>query len=130
MKRPGIVKAVLIFLFLVFLIPGGLQLYRHRHFDVPVVAGRGVARVVRLSDFGPGLKGTMADPLVYFLEGKEPGGKAILLSNTQSNEPDGTLATLLMLENAVVEKGTLIIIPEFNHSAGRNTRPGDGYPPH
>ena len=128
MKRPGIVKAVLIFLFLVLLIQGGLQLYRHRHFDVPVVAGPGVTRVVRLSDFGPGLKGTMADPLVYFLEGKEPGGKAILLSNTHANEPEGLLATLLMLENAVVEKGTLIIIPEFNHSAGRNTRPGDGYP--
>jgi len=128
MKRPGIVKAVLIFLFLVFLIQGGLQLYRHRHFDIPVVAGPGVTRVVRLSDFGPGLKKTMADSLVYFLEGAEPGGKALLLSNTHANEPEGLMATLLMLENAVVEKGTLIIIPQFNHSASRNTRPGDGYP--
>jgi hypothetical protein len=70
----------------------------------------------------------MADTLVYFLEGKEPGGKAILMSNTHANEPEGLLATFLMLENAVVEKGTLIIIPQFNHSASRNTRPGDGYP--
>jgi hypothetical protein len=128
MKRPGLVKAVLIFLFLVFLIQGGLRLYRHRHFDVPVVAGPGVTRVSHLSDFGPGLKGTMADTLVYFLEGAEPGGKAILMSNTHANEPEGLLATLLMLENAVVEKGALIIIPQFNRSASRNTRPGDGYP--
>ena len=128
MKRPGLVKAVLIFLFLIFLIQGGLRLYRHRHFDVPVVAGPGVTRVAHLSDFGPGLKGTMADTLVYFLEGTEPGGKAILLSNTHANEPEGLLATLLMVENAVVEKGSLIIIPQFNHSASRNTRPGDGYP--
>jgi predicted deacylase len=128
MKRPGLVKAVLIFLFLAFLIQGGLRLYRHRHFDVPVVAGPGVTRVVRLSDFGPGLKGTMADTLVYFLEGAEAGGKAILMSNTHANEPEGLLATLLMLENAVVEKGALIIIPQFNRSASRNTRPGDGYP--
>jgi len=128
MKRPGLVKTVLIFLFLIFLIQGGLQLYRHRHFDVPVVAGPGVTRVARLSDFGPGLKGTMADTLVYFLEGTEPGGKAILLSNTHANEPEGLLATLLMVENAVVEKGSLIIIPQFNRSASRNTRPGDGYP--
>jgi hypothetical protein len=128
MKRPGIVKAVLIFLFLFFLIQGGLRLYRHRHFDVPVVAGPGVTRVARLSDFGPGLKGTMSDTLVYFLEGTEPGGKAILMSNTHANEPEGLLATLLMLENAVVEKGSLIIIPQFNHSASRNTKPGDGYP--
>src|SRR4030042_5324027 len=128
MKRPGIVKAVLIFLFLVFFIHGGLRLYRHRHLDVPVVAGPGVTRVVRLSDFGPGLKGTTADTLVYFLEGAEPGGKAILMSNTHANEPEGLLATLLMLENAVVDKGALIIIPQFNRSASRNTRPGDGYP--
>jgi len=128
MKRPGLVKTVLIFLFLIFLIQGGLRLYRHRHFDVPVVAGPGVTRVAHLSDFGPGLKGTMADTLVYFLEGTEPGGKAILLSNTHANEPEGLLATLLMVENAVVEKGSLIIIPQFNRSASRNTRPGDGYP--
>jgi hypothetical protein len=50
------------------------------------------------------------------------------MSNTHANEPEGLLAALLMLENAVVEKGTLIIIPEFNNSASRNTRPGDGYP--
>ena len=128
MKRPGLVKAVLIFLFLMFLIQGGLRLYRHRYFDVPVVAGPGVTRVAHLSDFGPGLKGTMADTLVYFLEGTEPGGKAILLSNTHANEPEGLLATLLIVENAVVEKGSLIIIPQFNHSASRNTRSGDGYP--
>ncbi|MBP1768330.1 MAG: putative deacylase [Candidatus Aminicenantes bacterium] len=128
MKRPGIVKAVLVLLFLVFLVQGGLRLYRHRHFEVPVVAGPGLTRVARLSDFGPGLKGTMADTPVYFLEGKEPGGKAILFSNTHANEPEGLLAVLLILENAVVDKGSLILIPQFNHSAGRNTRPGDGYP--
>jgi len=33
-----------------------------------------------------------------------------------------------MIENAQVEKGTLIVIPQFNHSASRTTRPGDGYP--
>jgi len=128
MKRPAIVKAVLIVVFLFFVIEGGLRLYRHRQFDIPVVAGPGVTRVGRLSDFGPGLKGTKADTLVYFLEGPEPGGKAVLLSSTHANEPEGLLATLLMIENAVVERGTLIIIPQFNHSGSRNTRPGDGYP--
>ena len=70
----------------------------------------------------------MADTNVYVLEGKEPGGKALLMSNTHANEPAGLLATLIMIENAVVEKGTLYVIPEFNASAGRNTKPGDGYP--
>jgi len=128
MKRPGIIKAVLVVLFLAFLVQGGLRLYRHRHFEVPVVAGPGVTRAARLSDFGPGLKGTMADAPVYFLDGKEPGGKAILIANTHANEPEGLLAALLILENALVDKGSLIVIPQFNRSAGRNTRPGDGYP--
>jgi hypothetical protein len=34
----------------------------------------------------------------------------------------------LLIENAVVEKGTLYVIPMFNASASRNTKPGDGYP--
>jgi predicted deacylase len=128
MKRIIVVKAVLVLLFLFFLIQGGNPLYRHRHFDVPIVSGPGVTRVARLSDFGPGLKGTMADTLVYFMEGKEPGGKALLMSNTHANEPEGLMAAIIVIENAVVEKGTLIVIPQFDHSASLNTRAGDGYP--
>jgi hypothetical protein len=128
MKRLGIIKGTLILIFLVFLIQGGNRLYRHRHFDVPIVAGPGVTRVARLSDFGPGLKGTMADTWVYFLEGKEPGGKALLMSNTHANEPEGLMAAVIIIENAVVEQGTLIVIPQFDHSASVNTRAGDGYP--
>lgn len=128
MKRLGMIKGVQVLVFLIIFIQGGLRLYRHRHFDIPVVIGPGVTRVARLSDFGPGLSGTMADTWVYFLEGKEPGGKALLMSNTHANEPEGLLTGVIVIENAVVERGTLIVIPQFNHSASRNTRPGDGYP--
>ncbi len=106
----------------------GIQLNTHRRFRLPIVAGPGVTKVVRLSDFGPGLKGTGADTLVFFLEGREPGGKMIVLGNTHSNEPAGLLTAVILIENAVVEKGTLVIVPQFNLSGGRNTRPGDGYP--
>jgi predicted deacylase len=128
MTRLRLARWLFIALFLVMVVPGGLDLYRHRHFDVPLVAGPGVTRVGRLSDYGPGLKGTAADTLVFFMEGKEPGGKALLMSNTHANEPEGLLATTIILENGVVDKGTLIIIPQFDASAGRNTKPGDGYP--
>ncbi len=106
----------------------GVQFYRHRHYQVPVVAGPGVTGVADLSRYGAGLKGTMADTKVFLLEGKEPGGKALIMADTHANEPDGILAALVFIENAVVEKGTLIVIPHFNDSAGRYTRPGDGYP--
>ncbi len=107
---------------------GGLPLYRHRHHGVPIVKGPGVTEVRRLSEFSPGLKGTVADTFVFVLEGREPGGKALIMGNTHSNEPEGMLAALVVIENAVVEKGTLYVIPFFNNSGSRATRPGDGYP--
>jgi predicted deacylase len=128
MARTWIAKAILLALFLAVLVQGGSRLFRHRHFDITVVAGPGVTKVVHLSDYCQGLKGTMADTLVFFMEGKEAGGKMLIMSNTHANEPEGFLAALIIIENAVVEKGTLLVIPQFNHSASRNTRPGDGYP--
>lgn len=107
---------------------GGIPLYKHRHFNIAIVAGPGVTKVVKLSEYCKGLKRTMADTNVFFLEGKEKGGKALLIANTHSNEPAALLAALIFVENAIVDKGTLIIIPQFNNSGGRNTRPGDGYP--
>ena len=106
----------------------GYQLYTHRHFQVPLILGPGVTKVVKLSEYSPGVKGTMADTNVFFLEGKEEGGKVIILANTHANEPAALLTAALIIENAVVDKGTMIVIPMFNNSAGRNTRPGDGYP--
>ncbi len=121
-------KITFLVVFAALLAWGGADLYRHRHFGIPIVAGPGVTKVARLSDFGPGLKGTAADTLVFYLEGKEPGGKALIMSNTHANEPEGLLATLILIENAVVDRGTVIVIPQFNHSASLNTKPGDGYP--
>ncbi len=106
----------------------GAQLFRHRHFQMPIVTGPGVSRVVHLSDYCSGLKGTMGDTLVFFLEGKEPGGTLMVMGNTHSNEPASLLTALVLIENATVEKGRVIVIPQFNHSGSRNTRPGDGYP--
>ncbi len=107
---------------------GGWPLYRHRHHDVPIIKGPGVTEVLRLSRFSPGLEGTVGDTLVFVLRGREPGGKALIMGNTHSNEPEGMLTALILIENGVVEKGTLFVIPFFNNSGSRATRPGDGYP--
>jgi len=128
MSRVWIVKSILLLIIIALMTVAGVQLYRHRHFRMPVVAGPGVTKVAKLSDYTEGLKGTAADTNVFYLEGKEEGGKIFIIANTHSNEPAAILTALIFVENAVVDKGTLIIIPEFNNSAGRNTRPGDGYP--
>jgi len=121
-------KAFLAAISLGLVLWGGLPLLRHRHYGVPIVKGPGVTEVRRLSEFSPGLEGTMADTSVFILRGQEPGGKALLMGNTHSNEPEGMLSALIVIENGVVEKGTLYVIPFFNNSGSRATRPGDGYP--
>jgi len=128
MKKDVLVKVCLAATFLALALWGGLPLLQHRHFDIPVVKGPGVTAVLRLSEFSPGLKGTAGDTNVYVLEGREPGGKALLLGDTHPNEPEGMLSAIVVIENAVVEKGTLYVIPVFNNSGSRTTRPGDGYP--
>lgn len=128
MKYEKAFKTAAVILVVDLLAIGGVPLYKHRHFEIPVVQGPGVTRVAKLSEHAPRLEGTMADTNVFYLEGKESGGKVILMADTHANEPAGLLASLIVIENAVVEKGTVIVIPFFNNSASRNTRPGDGYP--
>lgn len=128
MKKDALLKLGLATAFVALIIWGGLPLFRHRHYSVPIVKGPGVTAVLRLSEYSPGLKGTAADTLIYVLQGREPGGKALLIGNTHSNEPEGMLAAIIFIENGIVEKGTLYVIPVFNNSGSRNTRPGDGYP--
>jgi predicted deacylase len=109
------------------MVAAAIPFYKQRHFRMTVVAGPGVTKVIKLSHFLPNLEGTAADTAVFYLEGREPGGKVLVIADTHSNEPEGILAALVMIENAVVEKGTLIIIPVFNRSGSMDTKPGDGY---
>jgi predicted deacylase len=128
MRKGAFAKTVMASGFLGLVLWGGLPLLHHRHYDMPIVKGPGVTSVLRLSEFSPGLKGTTGDTNVYVLQGREPGGKALVMGDTHSNEPEGMLSAVIFIENAVVEKGTLYVIPVFNNSGSRNTRPGDGYP--
>ncbi len=128
MAHPARVKIILAVIIGALAVAGGVPLFKHRHYNMPIVAGPGVTKVIKLSDYSPGLKGRFVDADVYVMEGKEPGGKALLMANTHANEPAGLLAVLILIENAVVEKGTLYIIPSINVSASRNTKAGDGYP--
>jgi predicted deacylase len=128
MSSNQITKAIFAVIVGAMTVISAVQFYRHRHFEIPIVAGPGVTKVINLSDYCESLKGTMADTKVFFFEGKEAGGKVLLMASTHSNEIDAILTALIFIENAVVEKGAVIIIPQFNNSASRNTKPGDGYP--
>ncbi len=128
MMRAGAAKAVFVVVAGVVTATAGVQFSEQRHDRTPIVAGPSVSRVARLSEYGQGLRGTTADTSVFFLEGREPGGKVLVMTDTHPNECDGHLSALMFIENAVVSKGTVIVIPVLNNSASRYTRPGDGYP--
>ena len=128
MSRERSYKIIFVLIVTIITAISGFQFYKHRHYKMPVIAGPGVTSVLKLSEYCDRLKGTIADTDVFFLKGKEEGGKMLIIANTHANEPAALLTSLIFVENALVEKGTLIVIPHFNNSAGRNTKPGDGYP--
>lgn len=128
MARNGAVKILFVAVTAAVAAAAGAQFHQHRHHRLPIVAGPAVTRVVNLSQYGEGLQHTMADTKVFFLEGEEPGGTVLLMAGTHANEIDALLAALIVVENALVQQGTVIVIPQLNHSASVYTRPGDGYP--
>src|SRR5512140_3061401 len=65
-----------------------------------LVPGPGVTRVVPLSSYHAGLKGTPGETDVYVLEGAEPGGAVLVLGGTHGDEPAGYLAAVVLVERA------------------------------
>jgi predicted deacylase len=114
---------------LVLLAFAGINFYTSRHLKEPVVLGPGVTQVKTLSDYFPKIKGSINDANVYFLEGSEPGGTFLILGGTHPEEPAGRLTGWIFVENAVIEKGRVIVILSANRSGTTVTRLGGAYPP-
>ncbi|MGD2122294.1 MAG: succinylglutamate desuccinylase [Gemmatimonadota bacterium] len=96
--------------------------------DPPIYPGQGVTGQARLSDYFPDIEDTWADTDIYFLEGEEAGGTVLILGGTHPNEPASSLTAITVLENAVVTRGRLIVIPRAAHSGFTATDPQEGYP--
>ena len=98
------------------------------HEREPVVKGPGVTRVGKLSTYLPSLKDTAGDTDVFYLEGKEPGGTVFVMGGVHANESAGMLSAVVLVENAVVNAGRLIVVPHANESGFTNTAPSEGVP--
>ena len=95
--------------------------------EVPLpMEGPGVTEVKMLSDWFDGLEGTNGDTPVYVLKGAEEGGSMLILGGTHANEPSGCLSAFTFIETAVVDKGTVYVIPYTNYSAMTHNDPGEG----
>jgi hypothetical protein len=127
--KPYLRKIIFGILGLLFFLGSGIDFYRSRHLKEPVVLGPGVTSVRKLGDYFAGIKGTVNDCNVYFLEGKEPGATFFVLAGTHPEEPAGRLAGWIIAENTVLEKGRLILVLSANRSATTVTRVSGAYPP-
>lgn len=114
---------------LVLVVLSGMSFYQSRHLKEPVVLGNGVTQVEKLSKYFAPIGGTANDCNIYVLEGKEPGATLCILGGTHPEEPAGRLAAWIFTENAVMQKGRLIVVLSANRSATTVTRLGGAYPP-
>ena len=93
-----------------------------------IVEGPGVTSTAHLSDYFSGLKGKYSDSTIYFLDSKNPGGTIFILGGTHPNEPASMLSAILLIENAIVKKGRIIVIPQANLSAFSHNSPQEASP--
>lgn len=128
MSRFDRIKALVLIIVIAVAGTGVYQIWKHKTYQIDIVKGPGVTKMARLSDYHPALKGTAGDTNVFILDGTEPGATMLVFGGTHSDEFAGTLTALVMVENAVVEKGRLILIPMVNNSGTRTTRAGEGQP--
>ncbi|MFW6123628.1 MAG: succinylglutamate desuccinylase [Acidobacteriota bacterium] len=121
-------KSIFISLGLIIVVFSGINFYQSRHMKEPVVLGPGVTEVKSLGYYFSGIRNTINDSNVYVLEGEKPGGTILILGGTHSEEPAGRLAAWILVENAVLEKGRLLVILSANKSSSTVTRLGGAYP--
>jgi len=93
----------------------------------PIVAGAGVTRQRMLSEFNPNLLGSAGDTPVYELGAEKPGGSILILGGTHPQEISGLLAAVLLVENAVVKQGKMVVVPQANRSGFSHTDPMEAY---
>jgi hypothetical protein len=122
-------KSIVAALGLALLASSGWSFYRSRHLREPVVLGPGVTGVRHLGEYFEPIRGTANDCNVYVMDGKEPGATFLVLGGTHAEEPAGRLVAWILAENAVVEKGRLLVVLSANRSASTVTRLGGAYPP-
>lgn len=127
MKANKITASVLLLISLICVIVSGSS-FLSMHVREPIVSGPGVSEIRLLSDYYPALKDTAGDTEIYILEGREPGGSMLVFGGTHPNEPSGLMAAILFIENAILEKGTLYVIPRTNNSGFTHNDPQEGSP--
>lgn len=101
--------------------------FRSMHEAEPIVPGPGVTGQKMLGEIEPSLAGGAGDTPVYELAGAAPGGSVMILGGTHPQEIAGMMAAVLLIENATVKQGRLIVVPQANRSGFTHTDPMEAY---
>lgn len=126
--KKNYLTAGLLLIFVLAIISIVTPRFSARNMPEPIREGTGVTSVKHLSDYFDGLKNSPGDTDVYILDSGKPGGTLLVLGGTHPNEPSGYLAAIMMIENAQLTEGKIIIIPRANASAFSHSDPMEGSP--
>jgi succinylglutamate desuccinylase/aspartoacylase family protein len=102
--------------------------FRSMHHPDPIYPSEGRSSRRLLSSYFPPLLGTAADTDVYLFEGRQPGGRLLILGGSHPNEPAGFIAAVLITENLAVQKGSVLLVPQANLSGFSHNDPFEGNP--
>ncbi len=127
-NKEWIIKAIALVVWVGILISSGIAFAQHRQFKETVVMGEAVSAVKTLGDYFEPLKGTVNDCNIYVLDSGVSGGTLLIMGAVHAEEPATSLAAQLIVENAGVSTGRVIVAIHENRSASTVTRPGDAYP--
>jgi len=97
------------------------------HESEPIVPGAGVTGQHMLSEVQPNIKGGDGDTPFYEFAGDKAGGTLLVLGGTHPPEIAGMLAAVLLVENARVTQGKLVVVPQSNRSGFTHTDPMGAY---
>lgn len=102
--------------------------FRIQHQDEILYPSADLVRIFPLSEINPHLAGTGGDTDVYLFEGDSEGGSLLVIGGTHASEIAGYMATVVLVENLLVEAGRVFLIPRSNASAATHNEPQEGHP--
>jgi len=127
MKKQYISTAIITIVILLTGIIASLEFHK-MHVPEPLYPSEGLSSKRMLSDYFPGIRGTNGDTEVYIFDSGKPGATVFLAGGTHPNEPAGYIASVVILENLIPERGRVIIIPRLNNSGFTCTDPMEAFP--
>jgi hypothetical protein len=128
MRRTGKGTGAIIILSSVLLAALASPRFLSMHRPDAIHPGVGVTQRTQLSTYFPPLSGTPGDTPVFVMSGPLAGGSMLILGGTHGDEIAGYLAAVLIVEQAGVDAGRIIIVPRANASGFTHNVPQEAHP--